>query len=514
MSSDFQRSGGIFARSARLPTILLAVAGVAAGFYLAGPATGPRTEPRPETTGITAAQSNSTSDSAQPAKLPAEDLVEGVSPADRGSRVLAPQLHRFPLTAADIKDTQGAPDIAVDEDGRVHLVWASITGESEQSVLIANSSAGLEGLSSPETVVRSTIAFRSQGNGKKGYPIRIAPHIAAQGKSVYLTWSGAVSDNSTVNMVLVNSTDGCATFSKALCVHEHPQARPTFTGMAIGLQGQIACSWLDGRAKNQHPYAAVRPAGQSEFLPEFKLPGGEDDKGVCPCCPTAAAFAPDGTLFVGFRNLVDGYRDLAIVRLRPSDHQFGDHQFEGPFTVAPPTWEFDGCPHDGPSLVVLNGQLHVAWMDAHTGAQRVYYGRASLADMQFEVQALHPTGLGTQGNPRLYADIQGGLHAVWEESLANEPAADVQAGHQHGPAAIGSGRGIRHALAAPGADDFADAQFMHSVAATYQTRPAITGDAQGQIYVAWCELNQEGKSIVVTSVAGKGAPKLTQRHTR
>ena len=40
-------------------------------------------------------------------------------------------LHRFQLTPADVKDTQGAPDIAVDGDGRVHLTWASITGETE-----------------------------------------------------------------------------------------------------------------------------------------------------------------------------------------------------------------------------------------------------------------------------------------------------------------------------------------------------------------------------------------------
>ncbi|HEY2253098.1 MAG TPA: hypothetical protein VGH74_18625 [Planctomycetaceae bacterium] len=415
----------------------------------------------------------------------------------------------MPLTAADVKDTQGAPDIAVDDDGQVHLVWASITSETEQTAFLSSSSAGLEGFSTPKAVLRSPIAFRSQGNGKKGYAIRMAPHVAAHGRTISLTWSETVPDETTVKMVLVTSLDNCATFSEPLCVHTHPQARPTFTALAIGAEGQLACSWLDGRAKNQHPYASLRPAGQNAFLPEFKLPGGENDKGVCPCCPTAATFAPDGTLLVAFRDLVDGYRDLAIVRLRP-----GEDHFEGPFRITPPAWKFDGCPHDGPSLVVANDHLHVTWMDAHTGVQRAYYGRASLDDLKFEVRALHVMGPGTQGNARLFADLRGGIHAVWEESLENEPAASVAGGHQHGPPAIGSGRGIRYAFAPAGAEAFEGVRFVHPIAATYQTRPAIAGDADGRIYVAWCELNQEGKSIVVTSVVGENEAKLTQRVSR
>ncbi len=407
---------------------------------------------------------------------------------------LAPKLCRFPLTQADVKDTQQAPDIAIDGAGRVHLAWASVTGENEQAAFLASSSAGLEDFSSPKAVAQSAIAFRSQGNGKKGYAIRMAPHVVAQGNGIHLTWSEAVPDGSTVRMVLVNSMDDCATFSEPVCVHSHPQARPTFTALAIGTQGQIACSWLDGRALNQHPYAAVRPTGQSTFLPEFKLPGGQDDQGVCPCCPTAATFAPDGTLFVAFRNLVDGFRDLAIVRLRP-----GDEQFEGPFAVMPPAWQIDGCPHDGPALAVADGYLHAAWMDAHTGTQRVYYGRAALHDMQFDVQPLHAEGQGTQGNPKLYADARGVIHAVWEESLESEPAA-AASGHQHGPPAIGSGRGIRHAFTPAGSGAFQNVRFVNSLAATYQTRPAITGDAAGHVYLAWCELTQDGKAIIVTAV--------------
>lgn len=514
MSSELERSNRGLARPAWLPMTLLAGAGIAAGFYLAGPAAGPQTGPQSLKNMVATTPSKASIKSAPPAELIAGEAPEAEASAAVAARLPAPKLHRFPLTAADVKDTQGAPDIAVAGDGRVHLVWASITGETEQTAFVSSSAAGLAGFSSPQAVVRSPIAFRSQGNGKKGYAIRMAPHIAALGNVVHLTWSETVPDGSTVQMVLVKSLDNCATFSEPLCVHAHPQARPTFTALAIGSEGQLACSWLDGRAMNQHPYASMRLAGRSQFLPEFKLPGGENDKGVCPCCPTAATFAPDGTLFVAFRNLVDGYRDLAIVRLSR-----GADQFEGPFAITPPAWKFDGCPHDGPSLVVTNGHLHATWMDAHSGVQRAYYGRASLDDMKFQVQALHAMGPGAQGNVKMCADARGGVHAVWEESLENEPAADVAGGHQHGPPAIGSGRGIRYAFAPVGADAaaadaFEGVRFVHPVAATYQTRPAIAVSAEGQIYVSWCELSQDGKSIVVTSVAGDDGRQLTQEVSR
>ncbi len=504
MTPESQCSNPAARRLAWLPTVFLAGIGVAAGYYFSGPASQPRgaVGNRNEAQSTVSAESALSAGLNSGAPLPAE---AGSEPANRSR---AATLHRFPLTAADVKDTQGAPDIVVDRDGSVHLIWASITGETEQTGYLASSSQGVDNFSDPQAVVRSAIAFRSQGDGKKGYAIRMAPHVVTHGGAVYLSWSEAVPDQTTVRMVLVKSSDHCATYSEPLCVHVHPQARPTFTALAVGKQGEIACCWLDGRAATQHPFASLRPAAQDEFLQEMKLPGGENDKGVCPCCPTCATFGPDSALFVAFRNLVDGHRDLAVARLRP-----GEQQFEGPFAIVPPTWKFDGCPHDGPSLVVANGQLHATWMDAHTGPQRVYYGRASLDDLQFQFQPLHADGPGTQSNAKLYADARG-VHVVWEESLANEPVVAAGRGHQHGPPATGAGRGIRYAFAPTGADAFQSVQLVHPIAGTYQSRPAIAGDGQDRIFVAWCELNQEGKSIVVTTVAGDEEPRVSQRASR
>lgn len=492
MALDVRPRGRFATRIAWTQIIVLLGIGVATGLYLAGP--------------VATRQSKASKVAEEVPSSPAP-VLSTAEVNDGAARQIgkdperaraAPDagLCRFSLTAADAKDTQGAPDIAVDGAGRVHLVWASQTGETEQTALHATSTNGAVDFSSPQALVRSAIAYRSQGQGKKGYAVRMAPHVVTQADSVFVAWTEATPDEPAARMVLATATNRSGEFSDPLCVHVDKQASPTFTALAIGPRGELACSWLDSRSKAQRPYASLRPAGASAFLPEFTLPGGTDDTGVCPCCPTGATFAPDGTLFIGFRNLADGHRDIAIVRLRP-----GAEQFEGPFDVVPPTWEFDGCPHDGPALVVAGGRIHVAWMDAHTGAQRVYYGHASLDDLQFRVQAMNAAGPGTQGNPKLFADAAGGLHAVWEESLMDEPAAPAAGSrqHHHGPPQNGAGRGICHAFAPPGAESFGPARLLQPVAGSYQTRPAISGGGNGRIYVAWCELDENGKSIVVRS---------------
>ena len=492
MSSKTPRFHVALGKSGWLPMTLLATLGIFIGYYFSGPNSASQTD-------------NHRRENSSPldnAPLPRTAEQNSQSPRSEEAttktvqHAVASAMHRFPLTSADVKDTQGAPDLAVQADGSLQMTWASLTAEGEQTCFVASSRNGVAGFSEPRTLARSAIAFRSQGNGKKGYPIRMAPHIAAYGNVTSVTWSEAIADATTVRMVLVQSNDHFVTASEPLCVHEHPQARPTFTGMSVGSQGRLACCWLDGRYGKQIPFASQKPDGQDKFLPELRVPGGENDDGVCPCCPMCVTLGPDGTLFVGFRNLAAGYRDMVIARLPP-----GASEFEGPFPIVPPTWKFDGCPHDGPSLIVADGQLHVAWMDAHTGPQRVYYAVAKLEELQFQVQALHTDGLGTQGNPKLYADA-GGIHAVWEESLSPEPAARPAEGHQHGPSEIGAGRGICHAVRPRGANLFGAVQFVRPVAGTYQSRPAIAGDKEDRIYIAWCELNQEGKSLVVTALPG------------
>jgi hypothetical protein len=476
---------------------LVAIAGVVAGFFLP---TG--SEPDAEFTKIATS-------------TPEHELAtKMVPPVAEASPRVAPRpirsSHEFPLSAADMRDTQESPAIAIDHKGRIYLAWASKTSGVERTLYFTTAADRTLAFDEPRVIAKTGI-FKSGGGapGRGGHERRMLPRIAIAGDSLLVAWCDAPMDGSSVRMLLSESRDGGQSFGDPVPVNQSDAARPTFTALAANESGQVVASWLDCRSGPQKVFAAIRPVGSSVFTEEFMVFGGQDDKGVCPCCPTESCVLADSTVLVAYRSQVDGFRDTWICRRSPGS----DRTISTPMPVVPPTWKFDGCPHDGPSLAVSGEWVHVAWMDAHTGRQRTYYGRAKLADMKFDVQELNAAGPGTQGNAKLSIDHAGRLHAVWEESLEDEesPAAEQSksaegkkgdGGHQHA-LPTGAGRVIMHACSQRADGQFESAKPVSPSPGHFQLRPAIASGPDGLLVSAWMELDESGKRVVITVISGE-----------
>jgi hypothetical protein len=401
--------------------------------------------------------------------------------------------HRFPLSAADAKERNESPEIAVDSTGRVYLTWASQTGTAERTLFLSRSEDAGRTFAQPQEVARSGI-FRSLSQMRETSITRdskMAPHIAVSGSTVHLAWTESLANNTGLRMVVAASIDQGKTFGPKIQVHQGEGARPTYTALATSANGAILCSWLDNRNKSQQTYASCFQSGKTSFEPEDLVHAG-GERGVCPCCPTASLIGPDGACYVAFRNIASGYRDIFIGRKK-----LGADKFEL-IPVVPSTWTFNGCPHDGPSLVIVGDTMRVAWMDAHTGPQRCYFGSASLVDMKFMVQDLHHIPVGSQGNAKLCADARGTVHAVWEESGEAQAENHDEHKHDHAAPKIGSGRAIMHATFSAQAKSFSGARPVAAKSGTFQTRPsiAVAGD---RVIVAFSEFDESGKSVVVVS---------------
>jgi hypothetical protein len=103
------------------------------------------------------------------------------------------------------------------------------------------------------------------------------------------------------------------------------------------------------------------------------------------------------------------------------------------------------------------------------------------------------------------------LHAVWEESFGAESTSGTLAvtsegreggGHRHEPPApklgAGGGRAVMYATLPAGSSSFAAARPVAPKAGAFQTRPAITSTTHGELMIAWHELDESGKAVVVT----------------
>jgi len=400
----------------------------------------------------------------------------------------------FALTAADAKETMEAPALATDGAGNVFLAWASRTGENERTLFVARSEGARGAFAAPALVTKSAVYKAvSQMKGQTvAREVKMAPHLVSADRGAHLAWTEALPNGTGVRSVVAHSADGRA-FGAPVAFNDGTQSRSTFTALAAAPNGALLASWLDNRNGPQQCFAALRKPGAATFEPATQVHAGEPGKGVCPCCPTAALVGADGTLYVAFRNVSNGFRDIFVGAKKAGSEVFDV------VPVVPPTWTFNGCPHDGPSLARVGDTLHVAWMDARTGTQRCYHASANLIDMKFgAARELNADGPGSQGNPQLFADAAGTLHAVWEESLGAEPAA-AGAGHKHEPAAPqagAGGRAIVYRSFANGA--FGPARAVAAKPGAFQSRPALTGAPAGEIVVAWNELGETGKTVCVT----------------
>jgi hypothetical protein len=404
---------------------------------------------------------------------------------------LAEAVHRFPLSAEDVRLDRETPAVAADARGRVLLAWAAASGDLEHTLWLARSADGGMTFDAPAAFRKVPIYRYTSSKGKEmTFSTNAVPRLAADGDAIYLGWTEAVGGGPRVDFLVARSTDGGQTFSEPLRAHGDEAVKPGFTALTTGPDGGVACCWLDGRQKAQLPFCSLLPAGAEAFRPEALAYGGPGGKGVCPCCATDVLRTADGTTFVGFRNNDDDYRDVCVARAAA-----GGGAFEEPVTVNAERWRFSGCPHDGPSLALFDGRLHVAWMDAHDGRRRVYHASAALPDLHFAPHACCPSAPGEQGHPRLAAG-DGRLHAVWDGSLGDEPPAPAHEGHSHGapPALGGPGRAIMYArLAADG--EFGAAHAIDPRPGAFQVNPALAPGPSGSVLVAWNEITESGKSV-------------------
>jgi hypothetical protein len=107
---------------------------------------------------------------------------------------------------------------------------------------------------------------------------------------------------------------------------------------------------------NTEIYVAISTDGGKTFSPNRKVVSE-----VCPCCKTSAAAAPDGTLYIGWRQVLEnGTRHIAITSSRD-----GGATFETPAIVSDDKWQIDACPVSGAALLAESGTaVKIAWYTA------------------------------------------------------------------------------------------------------------------------------------------------------
>ncbi len=324
--------------------------------------------------------------------------------------------------------------------GRAYVAWVATEGEE--------SNVWLTGL---------------DADGDRGHAVRVndvdgdaAPHLQAPAQvaagpdeQVYVLWTNNAHIEGrrfpASDLRFARSTDGGATFEPAITVNDDaggPPTSHTFHNLLVAPGGTIIASWLDSRrgGEGMHPAETGMAVGEghvtSDDMPEVPGPdvrvaistdGGRSfapshivNRQACPCCRTAMAMAPDGTLYLAWRKIFEGdVRDIVVARSTDKGISW-----EEPRRVAEDDWVFPGCPHAGPALTVdPSGALHVAWYTGRESAPGLFYTKSVDAGLSFQA----PTPLLSDAwvppsQVSLGAESDGTLWVAWEERRLDVPS--------------------------------------------------------------------------------------------
>jgi hypothetical protein len=321
----------------------------------------------------------------------------------------------------------GNPTAAAAGDNSAYIAWVSGAGTGD--VMLARLEDGTAG--SP--VVVNDIARDAAPHDQAPPQVRVAPD-----GTVFVLWQ----NNNVVpgrrfpysNLRLARSSNGGRSFEPAIFVNDDADQLPashTFHDIAVGADGTVYVSWIDGRERARAEIAAGQPARAhgTHAHGATNMPGSDvrvarsTDRGrtfapgvvvyrdVCPCCRTSLAVAPEGRVHVAYRSAGEA-RDIVVSRSDDRGASFGE-----PVVVHADGWKIDGCPHAGASLgVSSDGALHVSWYTAAEGRQGIWYAHSADGAATFSA----PVALQTEAwvpvaQTKLAVDAQDNVWIAWDD---------------------------------------------------------------------------------------------------
>ena len=326
---------------------------------------------------------------------------------------------------------------AVGLDGAVY--WAWFDGDADATNVYFSRLKPGEDL--PSTPIRvNRVDGEANMHGQAPAQLAIGPN-----GDIYVVWTNRIEVEGrrfpASDLLFARSSDGGLSFSDVRIVNDDaggPPSGHTFHDVAVSLDGTIYVSWIDTRAldaaRNGSSDAMHHADGEEDHMhghhesmtadmpgPEIRVAKSTDggrsfgtsavvDRSSCPCCRTSLAVGPEGAVYVAWRKVYEGdIRDMAI-----SSSVDGGATFSDARRVHVDGWNFNGCPHTGPDIVVdAEGRVHVAWYTGAAGGSGLFYA-VSDGDRFTEPVTLQSDAPVSQ--VRMAQDPGGGVWLAWEDS--------------------------------------------------------------------------------------------------
>lgn len=236
------------------------------------------------------------------------------------------------------------PQLAVGQNGAIHLTFGSGAAAYHCVSIDAGRSFSL-----PTRVGGAT--FLALG-------MRRGPRVAVTDKVIIVTAIGGEKGGGRDGDLLAwRSRDSGRSWSDPVVVNDVAgAAREGLHSMAVGPNGLPFCAWLDLRNKGTEVSGSTSRDGGATWSRNV-LVYHSPDGNVCECCHPSVVFAPDGDLFVMWRNALNGNRDMYFTTSKDAGETFASAR-----RLGSQGWLLDACPMDGGTIAVdRKGQMYAVW---------------------------------------------------------------------------------------------------------------------------------------------------------
>ncbi len=181
-----------------------------------------------------------------------------------------------------------------------------------------------------------------------------------------------------VELRYVSSSDGGKTWSPPALLGEPGVAvYRSCAAMKENAAGELVLSWLEGHSDSSA--VGVRTAVRRDGA----FTSTVFDEKACECCATELLRMPDGSMWLGYRDVDEmNVRDMYLTRMTADTAKFGP-----PSRISRDRWVVTGCPDTGPRFALApKDEVWAAW---YSGNPRgVYAARASMGTPKFSEREL------------------------------------------------------------------------------------------------------------------------------
>jgi hypothetical protein len=330
------------------------------------------------------------------------------------------------LSANDVDAAE--PVTASAPDGGFYVAWVNHDADNQSDVMLARFMSDRAAAGTPVRVnAQAGVASAWRGD---------PPSVAVTDRAVYLLWTARVEwqGKSGTDLYFSVSNDQGKTFAAPVKVNDDKvTATHGMHSLAVDKNGRIYVAWLDER-NIQMPKPSAQAGGHHMESNRDVFVADSNDGGktfsanrkvaenACPCCKTALAVSPDGTVYASWRQVLPGdFRHIAV-----ASSTDGAAHFSAPVIVSDDNWVLHGCPVSGPSLSTeANGNLRVVWFAAGEGAAPgVYFAETHDQGRTFSPRALLMQDT-VKGTPTVATGSNRAV-AIWQGLESQQPEAKVR----------------------------------------------------------------------------------------